>query len=567
MCRTSVRVNLSAILAVVFALHSPLPADDRLLALMPDDALAFVGIPLPRQLNDSLLQMLDGMDRSTGMFGARPIDPIKSLLNISVAIDERRPAAIVLVPRRDQADGVEIVWLVPVTDEGDFLRGNFTDVRFLAGENDADDVPSISRVQHSGFGELHARAAGQHMLLSRRPEPLIDWRATGQFADRLTQRLDAAGRRTLRTGDIVIWVRDFSCNSWGPTFARWLDRIATWQPAFEQLRAFVSALPLDHAADCILTIDHDPLGMFVRGWARMTGEVVRDARRVVPADRRGHFGTMPREPYMLASGFDERGLTLIRSISRRLGGTMLADSLDVLRDVNQLDFVAYADSRSGLLGRSTFVMHSGSAAPDDDLQRAMSIWQDAGHTVQWRQRTPAAGEHTQRQHECEVRLAADAPQPLRMLWPIAFGGAGWQGTVVAEDGAAAMVFSRARPAVEAAQRALAGIGPALGDDPVLRSMRAWMPENPAIEVYVRAGALFEHVRPLVLPLFTMADLRVPDVPQALPPMAAAVTGDGATAEFTVIVPAGVLAIAYDLTIDSVIRRHVFTPEQADDQRE
>lgn len=550
----------ASVLAMVVLLSGAIAHADveRLFRLAPNDAVAVVAAPHLRNFNDAIVQTLDGMDRSTAIFGSRPIDQLKSILRVTVAVNELKPAAIVFVPGGDGKPGVELVWLVPVTNASDFLNGNF---ERIGEQSNTDD--SIQRLRHRHFGELYAKVIDEHVALTQGGHALERWQAEGKLAEGLQSRLNDAGRRTLRSGDIVLWVGDCGDERWRAFIAAWLDRLEALWPAMKPMRAVLSDPFPEGAADGILTIDLDPLGLFIRAWSRLEGDIALAPAQ--PAGQGRHLRSLPREPYQLALAMDQRGVSMSRRISRRLGWHRLDASLASLQDIEQLDVAAYADSPGGVMGRAVAVMRGAEASLIIAITEATMPWQAASHDRVWRESSAIPLRADVRLNEYSVRLPPDSMHGFEMLPPLLYGPAGWQGYVLSEGDRAAMTFSRATRSLDIARNALAGAETPLADDPVMRSMKGWLPESPALIGFVNVSAVMEHLRPMIQPMLLMKDMRMPEVGPSLPPVAAAVAVDGPTVEATLIIPAGVLAIGYDLAGERFIRQRLLTPNHKRDE--
>jgi hypothetical protein len=532
---------------------------ERFFAMVPDDAIAVIVVPDLRNLNDAIVQSLNGMDRSSAIFGSRPIDAIKSVLGVPVAVNERRPTAVVFMPSGEGLPSVEPVWVVPVTNAANFLDGNFTRVEELGNRGD-----DVLHVRHRHLGELYAKIHDDDVLLAKQRSVLNRWRVNGAFVERLEERLDDAARRTLRTGDIVFWVSDWSCDGWGASIADWLDRTEVERPLLKPLRSALDAMIPDLFADTIVAIDLDPLGLFVRGWSRIDREVDPSLSRATEAQR--HLHSLPNKPYQFALALDHRGITMAGIISRRAGWERLAQTLEMLSGVQQLDLAAYVDSPSGVLGQAVANVRSSTPDIGNELRDAMLIWKEMGHQIDWRESASLRLENGVRAHEYDVQFAPDASGMWQLLPPILFGPAGWQGFVINEEHRVAMTFSRARRSADLAAACLGGPERSIADDAVVRSMMGWLPPNPALIWFMNLGSLLEQIRPFVQPFMALMDMQLRSIPQHLPPVAGATATDGGTIEATLIIPAGVLAIGYDLAGERFIRQRLLAPKQERDPR-
>jgi hypothetical protein len=549
---TTIRARLVVMIAIVIAMCSAAHADvERMLSLVPNDAVAFVAVPDLRQLNDAIAHTLDGMDRSTAIFGSRPIDAMKSMLGMSVAVHERRPAAMIFMPRHDDDRGVEVVWLVPVTEAKAFLGGNF---RRIDEQHAASDPV---RVHHRRFGELFATSLDGHVALSNNRGALEGWNMAGAMPDGWQAWLSDASRRVMGSGEIIAWASDWACEQWGPFISDSLDRLAMHVPAIGPLRSIAAALISDEFVDTVVAIDLDPLGVFVRISSRVEG----DAKHVwtrPEAEPPQHLHSLPHGPFQFALAMDQRGMKVSRQFLQRLGLRRLAQSLELPGEATQLDFAAYAASSAGILGRAIAVAESDEGDVRAALANATLPWQHDGSERVWREAQHVPLRAQMRAHEYEVRLEGTAGLS-GMLPPLLFGPAGWQGYVIDDGRRAAMTFSRARLSHELAVNALDGGGRSLGEDPTLKSMMNWLPNDPALVGFVNIGMLTEQFKSLLQPMLATMEMRVPDIAPGLPPIAVAVAVEDDTVEATAIIPAGVLAIGYDLAGASILRQRFLTP--------
>jgi len=264
---------------------------------------------------------------------------------------------------------------------------------------------------------------------------------------------------------------------------------------------------------------------------------------------------------------DQRGIRLLARMSRSLQINQLAHSLEQFMDAARIDCAAYGDSPSGALGRAVAVVTGGDVSIATRIQHALRMCEGDQFIVQWQEGDPASNDPDRREYSYAVNLAGGDQPTLELLWPVLFGSAGWQGVVRNADGRAAITFNRARMIRELAGRALRGPDRALADDAVVRSMQQWLPRDPAIIALVCVGGLLEHFRPLIQSVLSVRELKLPAVPRTLPPIAGAVAAKEASIEATVIIPAGVVAVGYDLIGEHLIRDRFFTPERDESGRE
>ena len=516
------------------------PPERQVLNLIPNDAAAVLYLPNARSANDHLVQFLEGMDRSNLLMGTRPLDLLKSWIDLPIAFDELGPVVVALVPG-DQPDEFDWLLIVRTTSTRDFIRGNFD-----LEENDEFDSGRVLHSAHVRLGACAVLAQGSHVLVARRADllkPLLndddpdDARASDDSIDRrstwearLLDPLTASG------GHLAFWS---AADAWaGLLRALDVDRLLP-EAAANGVKAFFDAFGRRAAApfaDSHLSLQFDPLGLFVR--ARVSW---RDDHALIGRAR-------PREPAEAPfAGFPRRAYRVVAAAD--FSGWPAEHRPEVWRGIERTKFAAFS-GRPGLLSDATVMMEGASpAAAQTFLRNMVRVLAGGEADIEFQNESTPTG----------YRVTFDAERsPWRaMILPLLFQNDEWRGVVRHDETGSFISFSSDESPL-APWRVDAESD--LSTDPVLRSMRSWFPSDPEFVWSVNPARLTEPFRGLLQMSSRRAGFRWREPVATAPPLAGAAKRTETGLEGTMVLPGPTMASWIDMLLDAAVQRRLQRPE-------
>jgi hypothetical protein len=527
----------AALLAAACASHSfaqDAQSQRNVLRLIPPDADVAVVIPNLKVCSDEMTQWLEGMERAQMLLGTRPIDQLKSATGLNVGVDDLGGLAIVLP---QQAAKLQPMFLVPVTDGKAFLEGNFK----------SHDGNLYTRADGM---TLYARDLGSHVLLTDSPTA-DDFRSDGNFASNLDELFGERGRELLSSSELFVYAKGAAleglANAGGQKFSDmgWGDL-----PILQNVEFSVTA------------IDFDPLALVVRGLGKMN-PVYPLARAAVGGDGRGcDLSELPDKPFYWATALDVQGLggqAVMEDFAAMLHWPTLPGWLGDARTIRFAAYPSPAGLSGGLLNDAVAVLETDAPAQVIDAIKRHVLAADqaiAGVTRAgtWEETRDVKGVGTASAYEITSVDVPPEQAQWQMLEQMIFGRAGCRGFVKATDDTVIVTFSQ-RPAVlEAALAAARGESKNLEQSAMLCTMRQWMPLQRDVEGYVGVGRLAALAQQVALS-FGMND-HIPHIDPASPPVGFALSVHEQTVESSLIVPAPLCAVAFDLVMKQAGRAAV-----------
>jgi hypothetical protein len=246
---------------------------------------------------------------------------------------------------------------------------------------------------------------------------------------------------------------------------------------------------------------------------------------------------------------------------------------DWLADVNSAQLAVYPSSTGlagGLLADAVIVAqtHQPEALRDRMKAHLLSTVRSTGdfkREVNWSEQREVKNVGTAVAYEVTITGSPTGAALVQSIDRIMFGPRGWRGFVKTTDDAVIMTFSQ-RPAVlEAAVTAAADPSSSLESSGMLRTMRQWMPAHRDIELYINVGQMSQMVDQVLATFGFNAEERVAIDPQA-PPIGFALSAEGQSIETSLIIPAAVMAAAFDEAIKRV-RKPVADIEPSEQSRD
>jgi hypothetical protein len=318
---------------------------------------------------------------------------------------------------------------------------------------------------------------------------------------------------------------------------------------------------LEQCTGGIAMIDFDPLALVLRNLGRMNpaNDPAPPPAKADPGPA-ASFDQLPGRPFYMAAALQ---LTRLRA-SGHFDGLLQAanerNAQEWLNQVNAVQFAAYpspAGLAGGLLNDSLLVLESAhSEALLTQVRSAvLALGQNTGivrRDVTWEDNQPVKDAGSANLYSISIVDAPPEFAQARMFEQLLYGRLGWRGFVKDMNNAVIMTFSQ-RPAV--LQNAIAVASEpskSMESSAVLRTMRQWMPVQRDVECYIGLGQLAQIVAQAVAFFGMNADEAMTIDPGA-PPVGFAFNADRTAVESSLIVPAPVMAAAFDQYIKRVLQ--------------
>lgn len=512
---------------------------ERLLDLIPADALAVIGAPNLRSASDALSQQVEAMDRGHLLLGSRPIDQLKAMLGFSVGVNDLGGAAVVLAPALPSDNVGEhasvqtlalenVIGIVAVTNADDFLAGNF-----VSAAPSADSV-NVYECKHARWGTVHARVIGRFVALSPRAEHVQQLGEDHDDASSfVANRLGAEGLAIAKRGEVFAYLHQSACD---------LKRLGMWS----RLLKLTEHLPRPSIESITISVDFDPLGMFVRG--RTVFPVESEAGRLSTAiaARRNPDAAdrpelaVPDRPFIMVGGIAASVITPeIASIWT--GKDWVKRVLDALVPARAADFAVYP-AQGYALNESILVLRGENGRALADLLHSFIAAHESERTnIVWNE------------NRFEMRVSSPSQSEAAMIRSL-FGPAGVRGVIGRDGNAAFLVPSHRQATIEIAERTAQNRDDPLSRNHVVQSMQAWLPSPRDVELYVDPAQFRQLLN------FVPFAGNYPRFQPDQPPIGFGMKLMENAAEYTVIFPSNVLAPVLDSQIDSLKQRSS-TPRQ------
>ena len=552
---------------------------DDALALVPRDAVAMVAVPSVKSASDDLQLAIDRMGKAEAALGGRPIDLLKAQARVGPGFDDR---GAVVAWARPVAGGLAHVVAMPVTDAQAFVSATL--VPEPASGEGAMRAPGIDV-------PLWHRVSGSHVLVSDRKEALAEAdvapatpaapAAAPGFPAMLAARVGARGMEIMRTADVVAWASTPAITS---MVARMRDSADLERRAGESIAAAGAAAVarrwedeaaardrvarmLGEAQDVVVTVDFDALAIGLRAFARFdpAGEVAK----AMPSGARAGAGAasmlarLPGAAFYAAAGIDLQSMGGLRHVRAYLAtlpgaGRMLPlEWLDGAEDAVQQVQVAAYPSKLGIL--SGGIMNDASfVVTTEDPQAVVSAlrrWVEAQSGEAGGIRREPTWEEARALKDGSTVTAFAVKETVtgpggdvteRIMRQVLLSSRGLHGFVRTVPGAVVVTFSQRTDVLgRATAAATPGAAKTMAASPVVRAMSGWLVPEPDFVMFLGAGELMSAARQVADAVPGMAGVAIPQAGAATEPFATAFRSRDGTWEAAVVVPAGVLGLAFD----------------------
>lgn len=556
-------MSVSLAVLAASAAHADL---ERALRVVPPDAAGFVVVPSLKRASDDLSQLIERMDRPGTALLGRPIDQLKATLGISAAVEDRGPLVAFLPPAAEGEIGAPRI-LVPTLDPAGFLEANFTKAP-EAGEGGHRD--SEDRL-------WHARALDGFVLLSADAAAVAAYAPGEGILAEWRSRIGEAWFAEVARGDLVAWGGDrafadlfaqsrrFDAEAMPPGVEFDREAAARWSRAIEA-----------SLEDGIVAVEFDPLGVAVRSYARLRegSPLAKLADRADPGKAAG-LDRLPRQAFYLAASMNLAGLGGSESLreAAAIAGIGEGAWLRIADLLQSAQFAAYPSrlglAAGGFLNDSALVLEVADAAALRELVAA-EVVAASGESGGLRRRGSFERGRTLRDGRVVDAFAleqvvipageGDGEAGLQdlatrqLLWQVLFGSRGLNGFLRAETGESrgVLTFSQ-RPDVFARAAEAAGGGGSLDGDGAIRAMRSWLPANAQAIAFVGVGQFGRLLRQLA-GIVPGGIENLPEIPTSIEPIGLGLAMAPQRVESTLVLPAGVLGLAFDQIVEAIRER-------------
>lgn len=554
--RTHIAILATILVPAALAAGAVVPAPgadafDAAARLVPPDAVAVVLVPSPKAASDDLQQALDRMGRAESALGGRPIDLLKAQLRIGPGFDDRGAFAA-WAERRDGA--ISFAAAFPVTDAKAFIAATFTPFPEMG--------PDAYRMPDRPGQHFFVRESGPHVIVAQDARGAQGYDPKGGIASALAAHAGERGMAILRASDACSWAGE-------PVFA---DAAAAIRASTDENTTPAdrerSADVVSQVTDGIVAFDFDALGVGIRAHARFRdGSEIAKAIQPSKGERRALaalLARLPAAPYYGVFGIDLAALggsshlrNFLRTIPRAQQ-VELPPWLDAVQDkVRALQVAAYPSKlgvlAGGVLNDAAFVVTTddpsaakqalrawieGQAGESDGIRRVPG-WEDA--------RTLKDGSTVSAFEVKEVVTGPGGDAMQRIVKQMLVGARGLHGFAKEVPGALVVTYSQRTDVLGRALKAASGAEGArtLGTDPTIKAMEPWLVPDADAAAFLGVGELLGAAQQVAGSLPGVDGGMLPTVTERMEPVGFAVRCKDASWEVAVVVPSGVLGLAWD----------------------
>jgi hypothetical protein len=553
---------------------SAVPPDlERALGWIPESAVSFVVVPNLKKASNDLEQLVEATGQGGVLAMGRPIDLLKAQLGVGSNLDENGP--LVAYFPSAAAEGTLPVFVLPCTDATAFLNANL---------KPAPESGEGAYTNASGL-VLFAKPLDGRVALATDRAALPADGARG-IGERFAARVQGADENAwLERADLIAWgsrdalaaavaaarraeIPDAALEAGGGGFG------GGFGGSREEMEANRErALKLfDMLADGIVTIDVDPLGLFIG--AVGVGEPMSPLASLAAGGtgKPARFAHLPQNPFYLAIAANIDALGGPEKLGELLDLAGIAR--DVLpawfyaegKDITEVELAAYPSKLGVAIGGALndSALFIGSRNPSTTLARVESgILALAGESDGLR-REPAWNAE-KKLKTGDVVAAFEIKETVidatkrpgidieRLAKQFIFGSRGVNGLAKKTADGVVITFSQ-RPDVYARAMEAAAGTKTLAKDDTVASIEEWLPAARDVEVMLGLGQLTNLVGQIASSFMGEEEVRaaLPKVPADTEPIAFAIDLEGGRTRAAVVVPAAVLKLAARTGLDRAV---------------
>jgi hypothetical protein len=563
---------------------SAVPPDlERALGWIPESAVSFVVVPNLKKASNDLEQLVEATGQGGVLAMGRPIDLLKAQLGVGSNLDENGP--LVAYFPSAAAEGTLPVFVLPCTDATAFLNANL---------KPAPESGEGAFTNASGLVLFAKPLEGRVALATDRAALPADG-ARG-ISERFTARVQGADENAwLERADLIAWgsrdalaaavaaarraeIPDAALEAGGGGFG------GGFGGSREEMEANRErALKLfDMLADGIVTVDVDPLGLFIG--AVGVGEPMSPLASLAAGGtgKPARFAHVPQNPFYLAIAANIDALGGPEKFGELLDLAGIAR--DVLpawfyaegKDITDVELAAYPSKLGVAIGGALndSALFIGSRNPSTTLARVESgILALAGESNGLR-REPAWNAE-KKLKTGDVVAAFEIKETVidatkrpgidieRLAKQFIFGSRGVNGLAKKTADGVVITFSQ-RPDVYARAMEAAAGAKTLAKDDTVASIEEWLPAARDVEVMLGLGQLTNLVGQIASSFMGEEEVRaaLPKVPADTEPIAFALDLEGGRTRAAVVVPAAVLKLAARTGLDRAVAPNDTKPSSA-----
>ena len=563
--------TLASALALAQACPALAGSLEDALRLIPSDATSAIVVANPKSASDDLQQAMDRMGKAEAALGGRPIDLLKAQAGIGPGFDDRGALAAWSVVRG--AD-FALVTACPVTDADAFVDAVFEPVPGGAA--------GVMRPRKGG-ADVWVRKTPTYVVAATMPGITESWEPKDGFGAVLADHLGRRGMEIVRTADCFAWASAPVMRSMAKlaretaaldaATARMLPKGDAPEAAVAADLAMIGksrergAQVLEQVNDALVAIDFDALAVGVRTFARFdpSGDVAKamSPAAAAPRDLTALLSRLPDAAFYGASGFDLAamgGLAHLRQFLATVPGSEripLPEWLDRVQDkVQQVQVAAYPSKLGiavgGILNDASLVIVTTDPAA---VKAGLRSWIESQtgekdglrSEPSWEEARPLKDGSTVSAFAVkEVPTGPGGDFMQRLLKQLVVSSRGLHGFAREVPGALVVTYSQRTDVLDRATAAANGTAKkTLGGNAMVRAMAPWLVPDADVVVFVGVGQLLGAARQIAESLPGGSVDMVPAAPEGLEPVAAAVRSKDATWESALVLPSGVLGVAFD----------------------
>lgn len=564
----------SALIGSAFASSPTVPPDlTRALGWIPEEAVSFVVVPNLKKASNDLEQLVEATGQGGVLAMGRPIDVLKAQLGVGANLDENGP--LVAYFPKVAVEGTFPVVVVPVTDAAAFLAANL---------KPAPESGEGAFTNATGLVLYTKPLEGRVALATDRA--LLPGDGARGIGERFAARVQGDDENAwLERADLIAWgSRDALAAAVAAARRAEIPDAAANTPASgfgggfggsrEEMEANRErALKLfDMLADGIVTVDVDPLGLFIGSVG--VGEPMSPLASLAAGGtgKPARFARLPQNPFYLAIAANIDALGGPEKFGELLD--LAGISRDVLpawfyaegKDITEVELAAYPSKLGVAIGGALndSALFIGSRNPATTLARVESGILALASEADGLRREPAWNAEKKLKtgdmvaaFEVKETVVDATKRPgidiERLAKQFIFGSRGINGLAKATSDGVVITFSQ-RPDVYARAMEAAAGSKSLANDATVTSIEEWLPAGRDVEVMLGLGQLTNLVGQIASSFMGEEEVRaaLPKVPADTEPIAFALDLEGGRTRAAVVVPAAVLKLAAKAGLDRAV---------------
>ena len=514
--------------------------------LVPAESAAVVLIPKLNRASAELEQLLQGMERGHLLMGARPMDQLRALLGLQSGVNEAGAGAIFLVDAQDE----QPIFLIPVTDAGEFLAANF---------DSAPDGPEHAHIHASG-NVMFAKTTDTHVAISENQSAIDNLNPAAGLAATIATEMGERGAQVLQRGDVLFYADQSMLKQLAADAVAQRNQLAGGNaPGFaEPLQSIAPPEILESAQTAIAAINFDPLGIGFNAFLKIDPETELGKNSQGGSSTAAAMNRLPAKPFYFAASLDLDGLGSSAYLDMLAADNFVLPSW--VSDVSSLQFQmspSVLGLQGGLFNESILSIKTDNPAALRDAMNQQLTAADLDNErfttmQQWTEDLREIEGVSVAGYELKATPVENDPT-IQMGQSLLFGPRGMNGFVGMLDDGVIVTFSQRPDVFKSAHGAATGNAENLAEDPVLKQMRTWLPPDADVEWYVGVGQFGKLLSQLSRTFPVIDASMLPQIDPATKPMGFGMEVDGGIVEFASVVPADVAVLFVDAIADGLMQ--------------